>query len=124
VFGLYNSILYNKEIAMKKSNPMSEAALEGEKIWQENNCTACHQIYGLGGYLGPDLTNIISNPKKGKKYAKGMFNSGIKSMPKFNFSKQEKEHLAEFLEHIDKTGHYPDKHAKIDKLGWVTLNYK
>ena len=103
---------------------MSKKAMQGEKIWQNNNCSACHQIYGLGGYLGPDLTNVISNPNKGKQYVKAMFNSGIKSMPKFNFTKQEQEYLVHFLEHIDKTGYYPDQFAKLDALGWVTLNYK
>ena len=103
---------------------MSENALEGEHIWQENNCMACHQLYGLGGYLGPDLTNVISNPSKGKEYVKAFFNSGVKSMPKFNFSEEEKEALASFLEHVDNTGFYPNKNAEFDYSGWVSIEYK
>ena len=93
-------------------------------MWQENNCTACHQIYGLGGYLGPDLTNIASNPDKGLDYAKAFFNSGIKSMPKFHFSDEEKVHLATFLKEIDQTGYYPNKSAEFNSNGWVTIQYK
>lgn len=103
---------------------MSKAAIRGEHIWQENNCTACHQIYGLGGYLGPDLTNISSNPYKGTEYAKAFFNSGVKSMPKFNFNTSEKNDLAEFLKAIDQTGFYPNTDANFDNTGWVTIKYK
>jgi nitric oxide reductase subunit C len=27
----------------------------GKKIYQEYNCQSCHQIFGLGGYLGQNL---------------------------------------------------------------------
>jgi len=43
----------------------SEKALQGQQLWQQNNCFSCHQIYGLGGYLGPDLTNVYSQRGKG-----------------------------------------------------------
>ena len=33
---------------------------EGRLVWQKYNCHTCHQLYGLGGYLGPDLTNVYS----------------------------------------------------------------
>jgi len=29
---------------------------EGKRLWSSHNCIACHQLYGLGGYMGPDLT--------------------------------------------------------------------
>ncbi len=103
---------------------MSQKAIEGEVIWQENNCTACHQLYGLGGYLGPDLTNIISDPRKGPAYAKAFFNSGVKSMPLFNFSDDEKESLVQFLKHVDRTGYYPNRNAQFGADGWVTIEYK
>lgn len=124
LFIIYNAYLYTSNQSNISSLEMPKIALEGEKIWQDNNCTACHQIYGLGGYLGPDLTNIISNPNKGKQYAKAFFNSGIKSMPKFDFDEQESTALIAFLEHIDKTGYYPNLTAKFDFYGWVTIDYK
>jgi nitric oxide reductase subunit C len=102
----------------------SASALKGQTIWQKNNCTACHQFYGLGGYLGPDLTNIASNPNKGIEYAKAFFNSGVKAMPKFNFSEQEKNDLATFLTAIDQTGYYPNTNAEFGSNGWLTIKYK
>jgi nitric oxide reductase subunit C len=103
---------------------MSSEAIAGEVLWQEYNCTACHQFYGLGGYLGPDLTNIISNPTKGPEYAKAFFNSGIKSMPEFKFTEEEKNQLIHFLTHVDRTGYYPNRNAQFSAEGWVNIEYK
>lgn len=124
VFITYNNVLYTKDTAGCSAPLMTKEALKGEHLWQENNCTACHQLYGLGGYLGPDLTNIVSNPNKGKEYAKAFFNSGVKSMPEFNFTEEEKEALVSFLKHVDRTGSYPNRDAEFSYSGWVSIKYK
>jgi len=120
----YNYKLYVNNTSVSSKSSLSQSALKGQKIWQNNNCTACHQLYGLGGYLGPDLTNIASNPNKGTEYAKSFFNSGIKSMPKFNFSEDQKNDLAIFLNEVDQTGFYPNKNAEFNYTGWVDIKYK
>lgn len=122
-FIIYNLAVYSSD-SYGSDERMSAEALAGQTIWQENNCAACHQLYGLGGYLGPDLTNITSNPKKGEDYVKALLNTGVKSMPKFNFNEEEKEQLVAFLRHVDKTGYFPNKKAKILNNGWVELKYK
>jgi nitric oxide reductase subunit C len=123
IFAFYNFFIYTSE-RTEYTIKFTPEALKGQVLWQNNNCWSCHQIYGLGGYLGPDLTNISSDPKKGKNYIKGFLNSGIKSMPKFNFSENEKEAIAVFLEQIDRTGYFPNANAIIKPNGWVELNYK
>lgn len=45
------------------SNPggfvrLSERAQRGLGLWRDRNCHVCHQLYGMGGYLGPDLTHV------------------------------------------------------------------
>ncbi len=30
----------------------------GQRIYQENKCSACHTINGIGGTIGPDLTHV------------------------------------------------------------------
>ena len=35
------------------------SAMRGRGLWQAHNCQACHQLFGLGGFMGPDLTNIV-----------------------------------------------------------------
>lgn len=120
-FGILNGFIYSDN-RLYKELPLSANALKGQKIWQENNCFSCHQLYGLGGYLGPDLTNIHSI--KGKEYVKAMLNSGIGAMPKFNFSEQEKEWIAAYLEAVDRTGFYPNKDAVFSPEGWVEIKTK
>jgi len=123
VFAIYNGVVYNSH---KKGKPikLSETAVKGEVLWQKNNCWSCHQIYGLGGYLGPDLTNIYSTPNKGGDYIKAFLNSGIKAMPKFNFTEDEKNQIVAFLQQVDSTGFYPNKKAIIKPSGWVDIKYK
>ena len=45
-------------------------------------------------------------------------------MPKFNFSKTEKDAVVEYLKGIDQTGYYPNFDANFDPSGWVELKYK
>lgn len=122
IFISYNIYIYNQNPPIK-AQKMSELAIKGEQLYQKNNCTACHQFYGLGGYLGPDLTNVISTKGKGSMYVKAFLNSGVKAMPKFNFNEEEKDALVAFLEAVDKTGHYPI-YEPNSKFGWVTIKYK
>jgi len=123
IFGVYNFIIYTSS-SKKPVELMSKEAISGQGLWQENNCTACHQLYGLGGYLGPDLTNVISTPGKGPDYVKAFLNSGIKVMPKFSFSEEEKSAVVAFLSHVDGTGYFPNVEGEIQKTGWVKLKYK
>ena len=120
--------LYNFNIYTSKDNyttiRLTEKAIKGENIWLQNNCNSCHQIYGLGGYLGPDITNVYSREGKGEKYIKTIVNSGIKSMPKFDFNEEEKDLLVQFFKEVDQTGYYPDINATISKDGWVTIKNK
>jgi len=119
VFTIYNTFVYTSGNKVT----LSKKALKGENIWLQYNCNSCHQIYGLGGYLGPDLTNEYSRISN-ENYLKAMFNSGIKTMPQFHFNKKESEEMIQFLKEIDQTGYSPNRAAKIESNGWVTLKYK
>ncbi|MDI9256243.1 c-type cytochrome [Flavobacterium sedimenticola] len=123
LFTAYNYTLYTNQSDYGRIR-LSEKALQGEKHWRENNCNACHQLYGLGGYLGPDLTNVYSFRKKDGNYLKAMFNSGVKAMPRFDFNETEKEELLQFFIEVDQTGTYPNTKATINPDGWVKIQYK
>ncbi len=77
---------------------------EGHLVFQKYNCQACHQLYGLGGYLGPDLTNVSSQKGKSSNYIKAYIKAGSAKMPAFNMSSEELESIVRFLELVDKTG--------------------
>ncbi len=122
LFVFYNTVIYSSTSDYGKVS-LSKKALNGEQIWLQNNCNACHQLYGLGGYLGPDLTNEYSRINN-ETYLKAMINSGVKAMPKFNFSANQLNDLIQFLKEVDQTGYYPNKEAVTAPNGWVNLKYK
>lgn len=121
LFLVYNFIIYTSNEDYGTIH-LSEKGLQGETTWLKNNCISCHQFYGLGGYLGPDLTNIYS--KRDEANIKAMLNSGVNTMPKFNFKENEKEALIQFLKEVDQTGYYPNKEANIEYNGWVKIKNK
>ena len=120
LFAVHNYSVYGEGSNVK----MDSQALRGQTLWQKNNCAACHQFYGLGGYLGPDLTNVASAPGKGPKYIKAMLSAGVGAMPVFNFSPDEQASIIAFLSHVDKTGYFPNYEAPIRPDGWVQIQYK
>ncbi len=120
---VYNIVLYTQR-PTKTQRILSDSALIGAQLYQENNCTACHQLYGLGGYLGPDLTNAVSNGDNAHQRIKTFLNLGFKSMPKFDFTDEEINHIVQFLDEVDKTGYYPDCAEEVKSNGWVKIKTK
>ncbi len=104
----YTYFVYTEGTENVNSPEMNESAIKGRMLWQDNNCSACHQIYGLGGYLGPDLTNVYRRYKDGTK---GFFNAGKGSMPKYNFNDTEQENLLEFLKSVNRSGNFPNENV-------------
>ena len=51
-FATYSSWIYTG--ATDYGTVMTTRQQLGKKIYQEYNCQSCHQIFGLGGYLGPE----------------------------------------------------------------------
>ena len=73
----------------------------GKLLYQKHNCTSCHQLYGLGGYLGPELTTVISPDGKGELYAKAFIKYGTQKMPDFHLNDEEVNDLLEYLKCVD-----------------------
>jgi len=82
----------------------TDAAVQGKMLWQKHNCQSCHQLYGLGGYLGPDLTNCFSAPHKGPAYMDAVLQYGNGIMPDFKLTANERARIIAFLEQVDKSG--------------------
>lgn len=96
----YTSFLYT---AMPVTyNPAKKQEDAGKLVWQQYNCNACHQIYGLGGYLGPDLTNVYS--LRGEAFIKAFLKTGTGAMPQFYLTDEETSSLLSFLKDIDASG--------------------
>ncbi len=81
------------------------AVAAGAAVWRSENCLACHAIYGLGGHIGPDLTNAIS--RLGAEGVTAKINAGGNRMPRFAFSPEAAANLIAWLSYIDASGVYP-----------------
>ena len=110
-FMAYSVMVYTAMPNVVQERPLSAGAAHGQILYQEYNCVACHQFYGLGGYMGPDLTNVIS--MKGPEYARAFIASGSVRMPDFDLSEAEVESLLEFLNFVDGSGQYPAEYHEI-----------
>lgn len=80
----------------------SAEARHGMSIWQGSNCVSCHQLYGLGGYLGPDLTNVFSD--KGEARIRTFVRYGTGRMPAHAMSENDLAALVAFLAWVDASG--------------------
>src|SRR5215212_3957225 len=93
--GTNSSIIYSKAA--------QEEIDHGKRLFQQYNCIACHQVYGLGGYLGPELTTAYSDKDRGETYMKVFLKTGGSRMPDFHFSDDEITALTSYLKYIDST---------------------
>jgi nitric oxide reductase subunit C len=97
---------------------LSTQALIGRQLYQDHNCTACHQLYGLGGYMGPDLTNVTRAQGKGPDYARGIILHGTQLMPAQQVTPAEAGHLVAYLDAWASSGTYPIR--SFDLTPWGT----
>ena len=97
--------------------PMSAQARQGQDVFQQYNCIACHQFYGLGGYMGPDLTNVISN--RGEVYARAFIAAGTATMPNLGLAADEIDAVVAYLAFVDQTGTYPPENYDVQWYGTV-----
>ena len=122
-FVIYTDFVYTIGTEKNNSSPLTEDVKQGKMLWQEKNCSACHQLYGLGGYMGPDLTNVISSQGKGEFYAEAFLRSGAKVMPNFHFSNDEVKSLIAFLKYVDASGKFPVRNFELTMYGTVKTRY-
>ncbi len=87
-------------------------------MFQKYNCVSCHQFYGLGGYMGPDLTNVISN--RGEMVARVFITSGTATMPNLGLTEDEVDAVVAYLGFVDQTGTYPPENYTVHWYGAVT----
>ncbi len=85
----------------------SASALAGRAAFQRRNCQACHQFYGLGGFLGPDLTNVVRD--RGRPHVEHVVVAGFGNMPRFGIDAAEARRITDWLEYVGTTGRWPQK---------------
>lgn len=93
--GTKNNIVISSEEQLKTN--------AGKLLFQQHNCIACHQLYGLGGYLGTELTTAYSDSTRGELFMRALLQGGGQRMPNFNFKKEEIDAIISYLKYVDAT---------------------
>lgn len=83
----------------------SADAFAGQRLWQAGGCISCHSLYGLGGHIGPDLTNAAARVDDDAMRA--ILRYGAGRMPPQQLTESETDGLIAYLRYIDSTGVYP-----------------
>lgn len=101
----YTVLVYTKGTQSKLvfSTTAQKQIAHGKELFQQYNCISCHQLYGLGGYLGPELTTAWSDKNRGEAYIKALMKSGGSRMPDFHFNDEEINAIAQYLKYVDAT---------------------
>jgi nitric oxide reductase subunit C len=111
VFFVQTWLVYSDDSG-RRTAPLSARAARGQAVWQRNNCQSCHQIYGFGGFLGPDLTNVarrLAGDAEDREAAlvarlETALTTGSERMPAFHLGLEDRRALAAFFVELDKTG--------------------
>ncbi len=82
--------------------PLTGPALHGRVLWHQHNCQSCHQLYGFGGFLGPDLTN--ASPQLADARLSLVLTAGANAMPPFHMTPDEIAAMRAFLDAMNTTG--------------------
>ncbi len=114
-FLCYSFYLYTS-LPVKRITQDREAAA-GKLSWQKYNCNACHQVYGLGGYLGPDLTNVYS--VRGPAYIEAFLKNGTGIMPDFHLKQGEIKNLLGFFRQLNASGKSDPKTFMLSYEGTI-----
>ena len=99
-FAMQTWLVYSDPIGSRDT--LSPLAAEGQAVWRERNCQSCHQLFGYGGFLGPDLTNSIHTLSSER--LESVLTVGSGQMPAFHLGLEERTALAAFLVELDATG--------------------
>jgi len=100
-FMVQTALVYTDQTPLKR-DPLSPLALRGRALWHANNCQTCHQFYGFGGFLGPDLTNAA--PRLSRDRLDTILTEGYGQMPPFGMSSEQIDAIQAYLTEVDRTG--------------------
>jgi len=87
----------------------------GRLVWARNGCATCHSLLGLGGHIGPDLTNY-GRPGL-HAVVRTTVASGRLGMPSFDVADRELDDLVAFLASISRQASYPPRTVRDPVFG-------
>lgn len=85
---------------------LSEAAIRGRMIWDQNNCMGCHTLLGEGAYYAPELTKVVA--RRGTPWMRQFLKDPAamyphrRQMVQYNFTDPQIDDLVAFFDWIGK----------------------
>ena len=104
---LFSSWVYTAPPEHGGDDWLSPSGVRGKVAWERSGCVSCHQIYGLGGFMGPDLTDVME--RAGPNYLSTMVRLGSQWMPPQDLSDAEIVDLAQYLTEVGRSGSWPPR---------------
>ncbi len=97
------SVVTYSDYPREPAEMLNEQERNGLEVWRKNNCQACHQIHGFGGFHGPDLTNRLTDEVMDAELIQVIL-LGQGRMPAFEMSDEELEDLMAWLRMMNYSG--------------------
>lgn len=124
IFIGYTIVIYTQPTRNITNYPFNlKNAQAGRLVWQNYNCQSCHQLYSLGGYLGPDLTNEMAK-SNAEIIIKNIVKSGTGAMPAFKLNETELNNLIAFLKMTNESGIADLRNFTPNSNGTITTKVK
>ena len=76
---------------------------QGLAVWRRHNCQVCHQLHGFGGFLGPDLTNRVTESTLDVELETTL-TSGSGRMPALQLDRFDRQAVIAYLRAVNRTG--------------------
>jgi nitric oxide reductase subunit C len=81
---------------------LTESAIRGKHLWEDNNCMGCHTLFGEGAYYAPELTKVYE--RRGPVFIRAQLKDpeamypGQRKMTNYHFKDEQIEDLVAFFE--------------------------
>jgi len=103
IYGVVSGVAYTDYPRQAPVQKLSAEEQHGLRVWRSNNCQVCHQLYGFGGFLGPDLTNRVTDDSPDGEFT-FILTKGSKQMPALDLPPEEQTAVLAFLRAMNRTG--------------------
>lgn len=120
---LVSAVVYTDFPRRESLPPLTDLEQEGLGVWRRYNCQTCHQLYGFGGFLGPDLTNrVVDTAEDGGLGT--ILSGGLGKMPALGLNQPEQAAVLEFLRAMNRTGRSQPRPLAADVRVDPEQNYR
>lgn len=88
--------------ARTHAEALTESAIRGKHLWEDNNCMGCHTLFGEGAYYAPELTQVME--RRGATFVRAQLKDpqkmypGERKMTNYHFTDAQIDDLVAFLE--------------------------